>query len=65
MTPSAEWFDHKYWGPGGLDISRWGAECQRGIRHHTTGAPMPTGTKGVVRKDQHGTQGAGDGVYGA
>ena len=32
------------------DISTWGPECGRGIAYHDTGAPVASGTKGVVRK---------------
>jgi hypothetical protein len=45
MSDPATWFDHDYWGPGGVDISRWGNFCGRGIRYATTGAPVASGTK--------------------
>lgn len=49
-----EWFDHSYWGPGGVDVAgRWGknsSACGRGAAYANTGAPVPAGTKGVVRK---------------
>ncbi len=61
------WFDHAYWGPGGVDISRWGNFCGRGIRYATTGAPVASGTKGVVRKISTGRKhrgSASDDLYG-
>ena len=24
-------YDQKYWGPGGIDLSRWGNSCKRGV----------------------------------
>jgi hypothetical protein len=49
-TDPAEWYDHGYW-KDGIDIGRWGAECQRGLRYsESTGAPVAAGTPGVVRK---------------
>ena len=33
-----ESFDHSYWGPGGIDISRWGrGEVCRGCRYRDVG----------------------------
>lgn len=25
--------DEQYWGPGGVDVSKWGRECQRGLQY--------------------------------
>ena len=56
----AEWFDHKYWGPDGVQpASRWGGACQRGIAYAVTGAPVASGTKGVVRKISVGRKARG------
>ena len=33
-----------------LDSSTWGTECARGITYASPGAPVASGTKGVVRK---------------
>jgi hypothetical protein len=48
------------------DISTWGPECGRGIRYAQTGAPVASGTKGVVRKISQGRKSyrgmASDGV---
>lgn len=44
------WFDHRYWGPGGVDISRWkGSELARGVKYRDHG-PVTDGAKGAVRK---------------
>ena len=43
-------FDEKYWGPGGVDVSLWGNECQRGCQYQVRGTAPPAGTKGQVRK---------------
>lgn len=44
-------YDEKYWGPGGIDISRWHkVECMRGASYHSTGAPPVSGAKNQVRK---------------
>ncbi|MGD0778204.1 MAG: hypothetical protein ABSC05_35920 [Candidatus Solibacter sp.] len=51
--PTAQWFDHDYWGPGGVDVAgRWGKSgaCGRGVPYATTGAPVPSGQAGGVRK---------------
>lgn len=32
LKDTSQWFDHNYWGPNGIDLSRWkGAECRRGF----------------------------------
>ena len=41
------------------DISTWGLECGRGIRYTDTGAPVASGTKGVVRKISTGRKARG------
>ena len=46
---ASTWFDHSYWGPGGPDLSRWGAECSRGVQYKETGAAVASGTAGVRR----------------
>jgi hypothetical protein len=57
-------YDQEYWGPGGIDLSRWGNSCKRGAQYHVTGAPVASGTAGVVRKifyrseDRQGRQAA-------
>jgi hypothetical protein len=50
VSESASPYDVDYWGPGGVDIARWGLECARGIRYADKGSPAPAGTKGVERK---------------
>jgi hypothetical protein len=52
-------FDEAYWGPGGVDLSRWGAECARGVPYaETTGSPkLSVGRKSyrglvVARREQ-------------
>jgi hypothetical protein len=58
-------FDEKYWGPKGIDLSRWGNECRRGIRYIETGAPVQSGKAGQVRKISSGRKHRGmssDGV---
>ena len=42
-------FDLNFW-PGGVDLSRWGNECKRGLRYADTGTAVASGTAGVVRK---------------
>jgi hypothetical protein len=37
-------------GTNPYDVSTWGPECGKGIRYHDVGAPVASGTKGVVRK---------------
>jgi hypothetical protein len=49
------------------DISTWGRECGRGIPYKNTGAPVASGTKGVVRKISTGRKhrgSASDDLYG-
>lgn len=52
-------YDRAYWGPGGIDLSRWGNECKRGLRYADTGAPVASGTKGVERKISTGRKARG------
>lgn len=56
---AGEPFDRNYWGPGGIDISRWGWECRRGIAYASHGAPVASGTHGVVRKISTGRKARG------
>lgn len=30
-------FDSSYWGPAGVNLSRWGNECRRGLQYHDHG----------------------------
>jgi hypothetical protein len=47
--------DERYWGPGGVDLSRWGrGTCMMGLQYHQTGAAVASGTPGVVRKISSG-----------
>jgi hypothetical protein len=48
-------YDHDYWGPNGIDLSRWGPECARGIRYQDMG-PVKDGQKGAVRKLSRGSR---------
>jgi hypothetical protein len=50
MSHPDEPFDRRYWGEQGIEIGRWGRGCARGIQYATTGAPVASGTAGVVRK---------------
>jgi hypothetical protein len=45
-------YDLNYWGPGGVDISRWSGKVHmmRGADYHDTGAPVASGIAGTVRK---------------
>lgn len=54
-------YDQEYWGPGGIDLSRWGNSCKRGVQYHVTGAPVASGTAGVVRKISTGRKTDKDG----
>jgi hypothetical protein len=54
-------YDQEYWGPGGIDLSRWGNSCKRGAQYHVTGAPVASGTAGVVRKISTGRKTDKDG----
>jgi hypothetical protein len=42
-------YDERYWGPNGINISRWGYECGRGIKYKDLG-PVTDGEKGAIRK---------------
>lgn len=42
-------YDEKYWGPSGIDLSRWGTSCGRGIAYKDMGSTTD-GQKGAVRK---------------
>ena len=50
MTDPSQHFDKRYWGEKGIDLSRWGYECARGIAYKNTGSPVDSGTPGQVRK---------------
>src|ERR1035441_8958927 len=52
-------YDLAYWGPGGIDLSRWGPSCRRGCDDKSTGAPVAAGTAGVVRKISTGRKSRG------
>jgi len=52
-------FDRGYWGPGGIDISRWKGSCMRGLEYIQVGAPVPSGTKAQVRKFSSGRKARG------
>jgi hypothetical protein len=59
MSDPAGWFDHRYWGPGGVDISRWGkGEVMRGVAYIDHG-PSRDGAKGQVRKMSSGRKARG------
>jgi hypothetical protein len=65
MNEAPGTFDAKYWGPLGIDLSKWGNECRRGIRYIETGAPVASGKAGQVRKISSGRKHRGmasDGV---
>ena len=58
-------FDIGYWGPGGIDISRWDKfHCRRGCDYHETGAPVQSGKVGTVRKISTGRKKGKDGKRG-
>ena len=58
--PCDDWFDHNYWGPDGVQpAARWGGACGRGVAYAVTGAPVASGTKGVVRKISVGRKARG------
>jgi len=47
--------DEEYWGPGGVNLSRWGPDCKRGLRYRDqgteiAGAGAPRHTFGGGRK---------------
>ena len=46
-------FDEQYWGPGGIDLTRWGYACQRGAQYVNLG-PVVDGQAGAVRKISQG-----------
>ena len=54
-------YDEKYWGPGGIDLSKWGNSCKRGLQYHQTGPPVAAGTPGVIRKISTGRKKGKDG----
>jgi hypothetical protein len=53
--------DEGYW-TGGVDISRWAGKVHlsRGADYRVTGAPVSSGTVGVVRKFSTGRKFRGD-----
>jgi len=56
---SGEPFDHSYWGPGGIDISRWGrGEVCRGCRYRDAG-PATDGAKNQRRSFSAGRKARG------
>ena len=58
-------YDEQYWGPGGIDLSRWGkGECMRGCQYQVRGAAPPAGTKGQVRKISTGRKERGSSADG-
>lgn len=64
-------FDERFWSqfgiPARIRIDLWGAACQRGLQYAVTGAPVASGTAGVVRKISTGRKSRGmasDGVQG-
>ena len=54
FNPTGWPYDTDFWGPGGIDMRRFGPECARGIRYKETGAPVDAGTPGQVRKISSG-----------
>jgi hypothetical protein len=42
-------YDELYWGQTGIDLSRWGSECARGIRYKDLGV-VQDGQAGAIRK---------------
>ena len=54
-------YDELYWGPGGVDISRWSGKVHmmRGADYHYTGAPVASGIAGTVRKISHSRKARG------
>jgi hypothetical protein len=59
-------YDQRYWGQGGIDLSRWGHECSRGIRYKYLGTVVD-GQKAAVRKISTGRKARGmasDGLHG-
>ena len=52
-------YDLAYWGPDGIDLSRWGPSCRRGCDYKNTGAPVVAGTPGVSRKISTGRKSRG------
>ena len=50
--------DEKFWGPGGVDVSRWGSACQRGIQYQDHG-PVTDGQRGAIRKISSGRKARG------
>ena len=55
-------YDLNYWGPGGVDISRWSGKVHmmRGADYHYTGAPVASGIAGTVRKISTGRKSRGN-----
>ena len=41
-------YDEEYWGPGGIDLSRWGFGCQRGLQYRDKGVDV--GGPGIRRQ---------------
>ena len=37
-------YDLNFW-PGGVDLSRWGNECKRGLRYADTGTAVASGRR--------------------
>jgi hypothetical protein len=58
MSDPSEWFDHVYWGPGGVDLSRWKKRYVPGIPYKDSG-PTTDGQKGAVRKISTGRKARG------
>ena len=59
MPGDAKPYDEKYWGTDGIDLSRWGYECRRGLQYKDVGAPAKAGTPGQVRKISSGRKARG------
>ncbi len=52
-------YDQQYWGPGGIDLSRWGkGECARGARYRDVG-PTTDGAKNQRRSISAGRKARG------
>lgn len=56
-------FDERFWAnfgiPARVRVDQWGPSCQRGVAYANTGAPVASGTPGVVRKISTGRKARG------
>jgi hypothetical protein len=60
-----QFHDVGYWGPGGIEVSRWDHfHCRRGADYHEVGAPVESGKAGTVRKISTGRKKGRDGKRG-